>query len=120
MTDLAWRFDWQAAPEGSIQKWLLPTILSPDQTAGLSDATSRFTDVVLTIQVNGVEVSAQQLMTDLEASCNTAIKAEARKLLDSVGFGDLERDFKQAEVAFRTALELRLERAGITLPESED
>lgn len=60
MTDLAWRYDWQAAPEGLIQKWLLPTILSPDQTAGLSDATNRFTDVTLTIQVNGVEVSARK------------------------------------------------------------
>lgn len=119
MTDLAWRFDWQAAPEGSLQKWLLPTILS-STFEDLSDATSRFTDVVLTIQVNGVEVSAQQLMTDLEASYDAAVKDEARAMLDKVGFSKLEDDLVQMRAAMRTALELRLERLGITLPESED
>lgn len=123
MTDLAWRYDWQAAPTDSFQDWLLPVLLASaneSKLTELTDATSEFTDVVLTIQVNGVEVDAERLVRRLEQERDQAVKIAARAMLDSVGFGDLERDFRQAEVAFRTALELRLQAAGIALPESED
>jgi len=117
------RFDWQAAPEGFL-KWLLPVLVAnrrgEDQFDELSKITDKFTDVRLTIQVNGLEVDAENFLNGVEHNMEYYAKVEARRLLDEVGrFDDLEDLLASAKRTVMQDVEQRLSAAGIELPDRE-
>jgi hypothetical protein len=120
---VTFRFDWQAEPDGFL-KWLLPVVIPVSQKADLieqlSAATDKFTNVELTIQVNGIQVDAQAFLTAVERNMDHSVSAEARRLLDEIGkFEDLHELLRDAERAARRSIEQRLTDAGFELPDSD-
>lgn len=123
MASEEFRFDWQAQPEGFL-KWLLPTLISSRHHDGLIDqlsaATEKFTDVRLTVQINGVDVDPAAFLTGVEMNMVHYAKAEARRLVDEIGELALLRELlEDVERSAVRQLEQRLAAAGIELPDRD-
>lgn len=120
----AFRFNWQDAPEG-IAKWLLVAVIPasqrPDIIPRLSEATNKFTEVDLTIQVNGIEVDAGALLDRIERTMNYRAQVEAQRLLDGIGrFDDLQNLLDRVQLAAKTAVRQRLRAAQFELHDIDD
>lgn len=116
-------FDWQAQPEGFL-KWMIPNLItgiSHARFSQLSSATDGWRSVVLTIQINGVPVPAQQFVEGVERNMEHYATEEARRLLSEAGrlddLGDLVRDVEREVSA---TIRRRLAAAGIYLEEDDD
>lgn len=122
-----YRFDWQAqggAAGRSFEGWLIPTLLTGtdwDATKdALHEATKGWTDVLVTVQINGVEVNAQGFFSSIDRNLTYLIEREARRLVE-----DDERLNDIAEAAYRfqedckRAAKYRLGQLGIEMREDD-
>ena len=114
-----YRYNWQAEPEGFL-KWFLPTVVSAQNQAKfeeLSEATDRFHDVRVTIQINGIEVDARKFFEGCERTLEASARAEARDMLNELGdFEEVYDVLRDLRVHLRAEILNRLSRAGIELP----
>lgn len=79
------RFDWQNESSESFLKWLLPTLLvGHDNVGELSTATDNFTNVIITMQINGVEISTARFVDSLKVNYDYATRDAAREFIDEV------------------------------------
>lgn len=122
------KFDWHNEPEGFF-KWLLPHILvskNHDLIDELSDKTDKFTDVQLTIQVNGVELDAQHFMDAFLAWTESGIKNFAKEMVQEPlselvpDLQQLQETVQNAERAIRNEIQKKLKAAGIEINLDEE
>ena len=86
-----YRFDWQAqggAAGRTFEGWLLPTLLAGkdwDTTMELlREKTKDWSDVVVTVQVNGEEVNARGFFTTIDMNLQELGQAVAHELIDAI------------------------------------
>lgn len=118
-------FNWQDEREHSPKKWLVPVLITP-LTKGrdnkkfreIEEATAGFTNVEITMQINGIEVSVDHFLARLEDNIEHAAREEARAQLDSVeGFPALKVKLAEIELAVTRHLEEMVAQAEIPIAE---
>lgn len=120
-------FDWQAQPEGFL-KWMFVSLLSGehDLIKQLSEPTDHFTNVILTMQINEVEVDTAGFIESLERNitykAKDAAKELVRKPLDELvpDLQLLQETIQAAEHAIRNAIQAKLKAAGIKIDLHEE
>lgn len=110
------RFDWQMEPEGFL-KWMVVALTAGQDIEDLSVATSRYTNVELTILINGIPVNAKAFIAGVERNMDYHAREEARKMIEHVDSSRLT-DTVQAILDWTRDEMLRLfAEKGIDLPE---
>lgn len=113
-------FDWHAQPHTSFLSWLVTAVLTRDEDKGvwatqfeaLSEATDKFHNIVLTMQINGIEVDAMAFVTGVERNMDLSVAREADRIvrechpMDDIAelVSGLESDIKKAAFAKLRAL----------------
>lgn len=122
-TDNAHRFDWQAEPEQTFAKWMLPTVLSGftgEQFEQLGAATNQYRDVELAILVNGHPVNAANFLDAVERLVANQAQREAQAMVEGAGeFAKLREALLDIDTVVTEQLRTRLAQAGIELPDEE-
>ena len=122
-----YRFDWQAqggAAGRTFEGWLLPTPLAGkdwDTTMELlREKTKDWSDVVVTVQVNGEEVNARGFFTTIDMNLTYLIEREAKRLIEE---DDRLTEIGEAAALFeadcKRAARYRLGQIGIRLDEED-
>ena len=79
------KFDWQARNEDFV-KWMFVHLIADqrkvDNFDELSNATKGFTNVEITMQVNGVEVNAQNFIESVEEAYKQHAERAAKQMVD--------------------------------------
>jgi hypothetical protein len=120
---VSYTFDWHAEGRDSFVGWALVHILPPmtnEQMGKLSEETDKFTNVTLTIQVNGIEMDAKPFLDGIDRNMEHFAKVEARKMvaaMTKLNRMDRLMEFLQEQVELVAREELR--DAGIEIPEGE-
>jgi hypothetical protein len=117
-------YNWQTEPEGFL-KWLLVSIVPRDSDVEvfekLSDATDKFTNIELSISVNGIEMDAQRFLDGVQRNMNHNVELEANSLLSQFGrFDELREMLDAVEYAAKKAIEDELTKNGISIEIYED
>lgn len=82
-------FSWRELPEGNFLRWMVVHLISGDRINGnndfetLSKITKDFTEVNLTIQINGVEVPVDSFVEAIELNMNHIAKREAAEIVEN-------------------------------------
>jgi len=120
------RFDWQKEPENSFWKWFLPHVLAqvpdvPGQEEMTMDdfekLTNRYTDIRLTVQVNGVPVPTEHFMESVENNVKWAARAAAKEMYKRAGLGRLYDVVHDLQDEVREMVVTKFAEIGIELPE---
>src|SRR5262245_11410950 len=80
------RFNWHDQPENFL-KWMLTSCIASMKVDfdALKAATNDFTDVVITMQVNGIEVPAKGFIDGIQSNMDWEVNQAAKRLVnDSV------------------------------------
>lgn len=120
-----YRFDWQGqhgAAGRSFEGWLIPTLLSGadwDVVSGpLQEATKNWTDVLVTVQINGIEVGAREFFASIDRNLTYLIEREAKRLVEE---DDRLTEIGEAAALFeadcKRAAKYRLGQIGIAFDE---
>lgn len=116
MTEL--RFSWPTE-KNQFLRWLMPTVLAGlprEEFERITELTDRWSDVRLTIAVNGVQVDAGRFVESVKMNMDRGVADEAAKIL-------LERTsieaFDKAVLTARRALVDQLTAAGLELCEDD-
>lgn len=82
---MTFKFDWHARDEDFV-KWLFVHLIAnktgTDQFDQLSAATDKFTNVKLTMQVNGIELDAQRFIESVEDAYRQHAENTAKRMVD--------------------------------------
>jgi hypothetical protein len=115
------RYDWQAETK-SFLKWLLPTLIAGRENFDdLSEVTNKFTDVVLTMQVNGIEVPTEHFIRSLMMNYEKETKDAAYVLLNEVvNVENIETLITDLQASLKNHIMERCTNAGVELMWSED
>jgi hypothetical protein len=116
-------YDWQQQPDNFL-KWLLPTLISAgdrEMFECLSEATDKFTNVTLTIQVNGVNVPVENFLSGVESNMTYYANKEAARLVTSIPrLERLREAMDDADHALRERLVQIMAEAGVDLGDTDD
>jgi len=108
----------------SFKSWLVTNLISPvsrdkDQFDAISKATDKFTNVEITMQINGIEVPTEQFVDGIESNMNylteKSAKEQVRDMTDLVELEDaisalrFELTNKVYELANKNGIELERE-----------
>lgn len=131
-----WSFNWHKEPSESFMQWAVIHLTMPpdgkvrgvDFIERYSDATDRFNDVRLTVQMNGVDVDPKYFFTCIERNMEHEVKQEAVRLstamLDTARLHDftdeMGRILSDAERQLRSKLWEVMEAAGLKPDRSDD
>jgi hypothetical protein len=115
-------YDWQQQEEGFL-KWFLPTLVTTMDSEvfnRLSEATDKFTNVTLTIQVNGVDVPVENFLSGVESNMTYYANKEAGRLVTSIPRLERLRELMDdADYALRERLTQIMAEAGVDLGNSD-
>lgn len=81
-----YRFNWHETGQDDFQRWLIPTILAdlPREQSRfdeLSELTGNWSDVNVTVQINGVDVDPTGFFTSIERNLTYLTEREAERLI---------------------------------------
>lgn len=121
------KFNWQKEPEGFL-KWLIPHVLPKDDPKAtmsavdqLSKATDKFTNVELTMLINGIKVDARRFLTRVEQNMEYYARQEAARMLNEIaGFDEVQERLDTIRMHFISEVESTFRKHGIELPEWND
>lgn len=85
----------------------------------LSKATKGFTDIQLTIQMNGIDIDAEPFLTSLGRRIEHAAKDKLNELVRNVGLTALAEAVNDIDQALKQELYARVNALGIELPEED-
>jgi hypothetical protein len=112
------RFDWQGTQDEFL-KWLLPSLLAQHLNAEsideLSRLTNKFTDISVTMQVNGVSVDPTHMFESIQQTMDYSVSAAARDLLTACDADVLYDGLKQLNARVRRIIEERAAQLGVEL-----
>jgi len=123
--DLAYRYDWQEETKkgrfGSLIDWATTVVVSSNRQEDvidhLSELTNGFTECVMRITLNGVEVDAQHLMTRLDETLDHGIESGVQEKIKEFGyFSELNEAMSRAQTAAKEALYAEMAAFGIKIP----
>lgn len=118
---MTFQFSWQGRDEDFV-KWMFVHLIADMRDDDLespfeqlSEATDGFTNVKLTMQVNGIEVNAQNFIESVERALENYSQTEARRMLSDVmpNLNDLEDVVSTANKLIEEKLRDVLESGGI-------
>lgn len=119
------QFDWQKRDEDFV-KWMFVHLIADKRQEDprfetLSSATKGFTDVQITMQVNGIEVNAQNFIESVENAYRQHAERTAKDLVrDMPRMQELEDVLAEAQRQAKSAIEEAFARAGIDLDLDDD
>lgn len=115
-------FDWHAKPEGSFLKWAVITFVSGEDRSTdffdrVSEATNKFSDVELRIQLSGVEIDSEKFMARLDEAMEWAVKRNAKRMLREQvpGLSELFDTLHELESAVKAVVVEKAAAAGLEL-----
>lgn len=82
-------FSWRELPEGDFLKWMVVHLISSDRVDGdndfrhLSVITKEFTEINLTIKINGVDIPVDSFVEAIERNMNHIAKREAAEIVEN-------------------------------------
>lgn len=123
-----YRFNWheeEHGQNGSFKSWLIPTLLADsggDRVLfeALSEATEKWTDVNVTVAINGIEVDPTDFFESIERNLTYLTERAAAKLVSEDA--RLQEIYEATEAynrAIRWETRLALGRLGIELREDD-
>lgn len=84
-----YRFNWhdEVTRRSSFKEWLIPTLLGStgndrEKFDALAEATQGWTDVNVTVQVNGIDVDPEDFFDSVERNLSLLTADKARELVD--------------------------------------
>ena len=124
-----YQFDWQGLSEGDFVKWMFVNLLttpgnhseSKDLIDQLTEPTKKFTDVTLTMQVNGIEVNAENFIRSVEKGMNYRAEDAVKEAVSSItDIRELDEEISRAHNVLRDKLrEIVKDKFGIDLVTDE-
>lgn len=108
---------------GEFLNWLIPTLLvgNDTQMEELHEKTDKWTNVELTIAVNGVALDPAHFLKSLEMNIDrTAQAAAARFVQDSLRLDDLVESLTDFGRAMQREIVTRARQLGVDLDDSSD
>jgi hypothetical protein len=118
-------FDWHARKQDFV-KWMFVHLISGNREQDpkfekLSEATNKFRNVQLTMQVNGIELDAEKFIEYVEHSIKTYSKNAAKRIVeDSIpDLEELQEAVYNAQRALADKLKNSLTPLGITWSDDE-
>jgi hypothetical protein len=117
-------FNWHKTRD-DFRSWIVPVLLSgadEDTYEEITEVTNGFTNVVLTMQVNGVEVPVEHLEESLWRNVEKGVQEKAWEICREVAQVDnLQKLLDLAKEAIERELYMHLTQgAGIKVPEEDD
>ena len=118
-----YRFNWHETGEEDFQRWLIPTILAdlPREQSRfdeLSELTRNWSDVNVTVQINGVEVDPAGFFTSIERNITYLTEREAARLVgDNARLSEIHSVLDTFERVIRREARMALGSLGIDLQE---
>lgn len=119
-----WTFDWHSEHSGGFLNWLVLALISkPEYDKGrldeLSEATKNFTDVRITVQINGIEVDPRGFVEGVERHMNYAVAQEVDELL-KVASNEIFDPLSELRDDILRTVRKMFEAKGIPLPDPEE
>lgn len=120
-----YRFNWHETGQDDFQRWLIPTILAdlPREQSRfdeLSELTGNWSDVNVTVQINGVEVDPTGFFTSIERNLTYLTEREAERLVrGNDRLNEINSVLTTFERVIRFEAGLALGRLGIDMREEE-
>lgn len=79
-------YDWQKMGRTEFLHWILPVVLGDllqrEGVERLSQATTNFTEVTMTMQINGIEVDAEAFIDATQRHMRACVETEAARLVE--------------------------------------
>lgn len=114
----AFVYDWQRDDEGFL-KWMLPCLITginKEVFDQLSDSTNKWTHIELRIQVNGVDVPAENFLSSVKRNMTYYANQEAQRLVSEIPeLRRLHDLMEEADMALRQRLAQILTDAGVEI-----
>lgn len=120
------RFDWQAEGENTFLKWMIPLLLGDvlkddRKHEEMVEATAKWTDITLTIQINGVEMPVREFLIGIEHNMNYYAEKEATRMLqEASSFPKLRDDLSALEAGVRVQMRGVAQALGLRVDWEED
>jgi molecular chaperone GrpE (heat shock protein) len=117
------QFDWQARDEDFV-KWMFVHLIADNRKEDpkfekLSEATDQFRNVKLTMQVNSIEVNAQNFIESVENAIRQYTRSAAKELINEIipDLDELQEAVYNAQHALSKKIKNSFKSAGITWDE---
>jgi hypothetical protein len=81
------QFDWKNLPQNDFKRWLLVNLLASDPgdrdlIAELSELTDHYTNVEVTMQINGVEIDANKFFGYVEYTMDQRVEHGIKQIVE--------------------------------------
>jgi hypothetical protein len=119
LTTLAEPFNWHDLDRDSFLAWTVTNALSakhgdPGLMERAAEASDRFRSVVLTMQINGVEVNATEFIDRVKSNMTYWSERRAKELVsESTAFPAIEDALNVARRSIESTLRAQLREAGV-------
>lgn len=122
-----YRFNWhdEVTHRPSFKEWLIPTLLGStgndrEKLDALAEATQAWTDVNVTVQINGIDVDPEDFFDSVERNLSSITADKARELVDGdERLQELGNAMSSLLRALRFEGRLALDRLGIEWDEED-
>ena len=122
-----YRFNWhdEVTRRPSFKEWLIPTLLGStgsdrEKLDALAEATQAWTDVNVTVQINGIDVDPEDFFDSVERNLSLLTADKARELVDGdERLRELSNSMSSLLRALRFEGRLALGRLGIDWDEED-
>lgn len=121
--DGSFTFAWNSQ-SNDFKHWMLPNLttgMPMEKLDELAEATDKWQHVMLTIQINGVPVSAEAFIEGVKRNMEWWAEKEAHRLLtEAAQFEKLSETLHEVERAVTWLVRRKVREAGVELPYEED
>lgn len=114
-------FSWHDLPEGFL-KWMIVNLMPKwnkidnELWEQIKVATEKHTNIVLTIQINGIEVDAMKFVDSVKYNMDRAVVREAQRIVEEeTVFNEITSALYDLEKTVKGHLRYELRKAGIEL-----
>lgn len=123
MTNLAWTFNYHEHGDDSQERWAFISLVSPLLSQGFDhvlEATNRGERATITVQINGIEVSAKGLFDSLFMNYEHAVSRRVAEVIAALGVDSMHEALDDVLTGVREVLRDRAAAIGVKLPDQED
>lgn len=114
-------FNWHSEPEGWRKNLLINVVPQDKETfEQLSAATEKFTNVTVTMHVNGIEVDVDKFLDRIQSQFDWSVEARAKELVrEVVRFDELQQTISDVEHAVKRDCYDKLRKLGVEIHEDD-
>lgn len=121
-------FDWHKENRESFRSWIVINLIAYSTSPGkgeeffdkVKEASDNFTNCEITIQINGIEVDAEQMLDRIAENMEWQAERKAKEIVKQLpGFSDIEEALEIASKAIKKKFLGELKNLGISVSEDD-